>query len=148
MNPQMPLMLNISEEPKKRLSRKESKEAVKQPKEIMSAAPLNSIAQSVKQTPKRNHMGLTNDWRIETQESVESGISPRERQNRKVISYIKKNFKINNECPPTTVDFYRVGKVLGKGAFGKVNIALQVVADQLVAIKSINTSHFKDEKQS
>jgi len=44
MNPQMPLMLNISEEPKKRISRKESKEAVKQPKEVISAAPLNSIA--------------------------------------------------------------------------------------------------------
>lgn len=123
MNAPVPLLLNPSEEPKKRISRKDSKEAVKIQKEVVSAAPLNSMAQSVKPTPKKE-IGLTNDWRIETQESVDSGISPRERQNRKVISYIKKNFKVNKECPPTTVDFYRVGKVLGKGAFGKVNIAL------------------------
>lgn len=38
--------------------------------------------------------------------------------------------------------------MLGKGAFGKVNLALQMLAHQYVAIKSINTSHFSEESQS
>jgi hypothetical protein len=46
----------------------------------------------------------------------------------KLIHHIKESFSKNGECPATTVEFYRIGKVLGKGAFGKVNIALQVVA--------------------
>ena len=46
------------------------------------------------------------------------------------------------------MEFYRVGKVIGKGAFGKVNIAMQVIAKQLVAIKSINTTQFKDDVQT
>lgn len=42
----------------------------------------------------------------------------------KLVHHIRKTFKLTKECPPTTVEFYRVGKVLGKGAFGKVNIAM------------------------
>lgn len=38
--------------------------------------------------------------------------------------------------------------MLGKGAFGKVNLALQLMANQHVAIKSINTTHFSEEAQS
>lgn len=64
---------------------------------------------------------------------------------RKLVSLIKQSMRTLGECPPTTVDFYRIGKVLGKGAFGKVNLARHLVTDQLVAIKSINTSAFKKE---
>ena len=37
---------------------------------------------------------------------------------------IKESFKSTENAPQTTVDFYRVGKVLGQGAFGKVNLAM------------------------
>lgn len=62
-------------------------------------------------------------------ESFESlgGLTPREKHHRKLVRHVRQTFLKTGECPETTVDFYRVGKVLGKGAFGKVNIAMQVL---------------------
>jgi serine/threonine protein kinase len=80
----------------------------------------------------------------QTVESIDSKLTARERQQKTLINFIKQQ----HECPCTSVDFYRVGRVLGKGAFGKVHIAIQVLTKQLVAIKSINTEHFKDSGQS
>ena len=42
-------------------------------------------------------------------------------------------------------EFYRIGKVLGKGAFGKVNLAIHKESGDLVAIKSINKSYLIDK---
>jgi serine/threonine protein kinase len=41
----------------------------------------------------------------------------------------------------TTIDCYRVGKVLGRGAFGKVNLAVHKLTKKFVAIKSINKQY-------
>ena len=35
---------------------------------------------------------------------------------------------------------YRIGRVLGRGAYGKVNIAAQKLSKKLCAVKSINMS--------
>lgn len=40
--------------------------------------------------------------------------------------------------------YYRVGKVLGKGAFGKVNLAIDRSNGKLVAIKSLNKHYLSD----
>lgn len=40
--------------------------------------------------------------------------------------------------------FYRVGKVLGKGAFGKVNLAIHRETGDLVAMKSLNKQYLSD----
>ena len=37
----------------------------------------------------------------------------------------------------TTPEFYRVGKLLGKGAFGKVNLAQHKLTGHFVAVKSL-----------
>lgn len=47
--------------------------------------------------------------------------------------------------PETLVEWYKIGKVMGKGAFGKVNLAIHRLATKFVALKSINKSVMKDE---
>ena len=62
---------------------------------------------------------------------------------------IKRMIKMNLKryfCPPvTTLEMYKIGRVLGKGAYGKVNIALQKLSKKLCAVKSINLSKIKTD---
>ena len=71
-------------------------------------------------------------------------LTPRSKQMRKLIKLIKLSYTKSGKPPSTTVDFYRVGKVLGRGAFGKVNLAVHKLTQQLCAIKSINKTAFSD----
>jgi serine/threonine protein kinase len=50
---------------------------------------------------------------------------------------VKKAFKRHHEPPRTTVDFYRIGRILGKGASGKVNLAMHKLTRKICAVKSI-----------
>ena len=47
--------------------------------------------------------------------------------------------------PPTTMKFYKVGKVLGKGAFGQVTLGIHKLTGSLVAIKTINKGLMTNE---
>jgi serine/threonine protein kinase len=58
---------------------------------------------------------------------------------------IKDCFANHGKAPKTQVELYKIGKMLGKGAFGKVNLGLQRLTRKLVAIKSINMEFMKDE---
>lgn len=119
--------------------------------------PTNSVANSVADRCNNSintsmALGMPDneivDDRLQTQDSIanDPNLSPREKIIKKLTKYITKNYQRGNEaCPPTTVDFYRVGKVLGKGAFGKVNLALHQLTKRMVAIKSINKSYFNEE---
>ena len=57
-----------------------------------------------------------------------------------ISSYIKSFHKRHGEYPTTKMKFYKYGRLLGKGAFGKVNLSLHVLTGRLVAIKSFNKS--------
>lgn len=50
------------------------------------------------------------------------------------------------EPPVTTTDFYKIGKMLGRGAFGKVSLGMHKLARKLVAIKALNKSFLEDER--
>ena len=49
----------------------------------------------------------------------------------------------NEKYPKSQLNFYKYGRLLGKGAFGKVNLALHICSGRLVAIKSFNKSKLK-----
>ena len=63
-----------------------------------------------------------------------------------MIRAIKKSFLTYKEPPVTTTDFYKIGKMLGWGAFGKVSLGMHKLARKLVAIKALNKSYLEDEK--
>ena len=82
-------------------------------------------------------MPKQSDERLETFESNFSS-TPQTKEVEKLVAQIKSNFDQMGKAPETTAKFYRIGKILGKGAFGKVNLAIHRLAARLVAMKSIN----------
>lgn len=48
-----------------------------------------------------------------------------------------------NTIPPTTLNFYMIGKILGKGAFGKVNLCIHKLSSKFVALKSLKKNALK-----
>ena len=56
----------------------------------------------------------------------------------KLSNYIKDYYKKFQSYPPTQINFYKYGRLIGQGAFGKVNIGLNVLSGRVVAIKSFN----------
>ena len=57
------------------------------------------------------------------------------------------SFNQKGDAPETTPDFYRAGKMLGRGAFGKVCLGMHKLTRKMVAIKSINKEYLSEEKQ-
>jgi serine/threonine protein kinase len=72
-------------------------------------------------------------------------LTPRSKEVFLIKELIKDCFKKHQKPPKTQVELYKIGKVLGKGAFGKVNLGLHRLSRKLVAIKSINMDFMKDE---
>ena len=52
--------------------------------------------------------------------------------------YIKEYYRRYNKYPNTNLNFYLYGRLIGQGAFGKVNIGLNILTGRVVAIKSFN----------
>lgn len=56
-------------------------------------------------------------------------------------------FKEYGNIKTSSCDFYRIGRVLGRGAFGKVNLACHKVCEHLIAVKSIEKKVLRNEKE-
>ncbi len=63
----------------------------------------------------------------------------------KLIQYNRMYFSQNGEFPETTLEYYKMVKLIGKGAFGKVALAIHKLTGKYVAIKTIEKDHLKDE---
>jgi serine/threonine protein kinase len=59
-------------------------------------------------------------------------------QSIKLSQFIKNYYIKNNSYPNTTLNFYRIGRIIGQGGFAKVNLGLNVLSGRIVAIKSLN----------
>lgn len=59
----------------------------------------------------------------------DEGLSPRGKEKKRLVKMIKMSFKKLNEPVKTTAEFYRIGKMLGKGAFGRVNLAIHKLCE-------------------
>lgn len=75
-------------------------------------------------------------------------LSPRSKEKKRIIKLIKVSFNKLKEAPKTSAEFYRIGKMLGKGAFGRVNLAIHKLTEQLVAVKSINKQFLNEDESS
>ena len=58
---------------------------------------------------------------------------------------IKEYYKQTLCYPNTDLNFYKFGRVIGRGAFGKVNIGLNILTGRIVAIKSFNKKNLVSE---
>ena len=68
------------------------------------------------------------------------------RQSEKLTKYIKNYYNKYNDYPSSNIKFYKFGRVIGKGAFGKVNLGLHILTGRIVAIKSFNKTKINNEK--
>jgi serine/threonine protein kinase len=65
-----------------------------------------------------------------------------------LVTHIYNSFTQLDSPVTTTSDFYRVGKCLGKGAFGKVNLAQHKLTGHFVAVKSVKKTDLEDQSGS
>lgn len=67
------------------------------------------------------------------------------REKEKIAHYINQYYSSNGVYPETQFSFYKYGRLIGKGAFGKVNLALHIGSGRLVAIKSFNKTKLRSK---
>lgn len=63
----------------------------------------------------------------------------------KLVKFTQAYIKKHNELPPTTLDYYKYIKLVGKGAFGKVTLGEHKLTGKQVAIKTIEKAYMKDD---
>jgi serine/threonine protein kinase len=59
---------------------------------------------------------------------------------------IKMAFKRYEEPPKTKLDWYMLGRVLGRGSCSKVNLALHILTRKVVALKSVNKNYLEQQR--
>jgi len=67
----------------------------------------------------------------------------REKEMLETVKLIR--IKAKNNDLKTDIAFYKIGKILGKGAFGRVSLGIHKLTGKLVAVKSINKQVMTDE---
>lgn len=105
------------------------------------------IIKKPEKKPVKTHRRVNSDGQKLSKAPSSNLISPNpEEANREsVIDSIKNIFEIG--IPLTTkLEYYRLGKPLGKGAFGKVYLGIHKLSGLKVAVKTIEKSFMQDER--
>ena len=63
-----------------------------------------------------------------------------------LVQYIDEFYRLRKALPPTTSFYYKFLKVIGKGAFGKVSLAVHKLSGRFVAVKSLDKAYLKEER--
>ena len=69
-------------------------------------------------------------------------------QSNNLSIYISSYKKKYNEYPETSVSFYKYGRLIGQGAFGKVNLGLNILSGRVVAVKSFNKQKLSEKENT
>lgn len=71
-----------------------------------------------------------------------------EREQWEIKKKIRMNFIKRGDAPETELLFYKIGSLIGKGSFGKVNLGLHKLTRQMVAIKSISWARNRADSEA
>jgi len=63
-----------------------------------------------------------------------------------MLFIIWNSFWETGKPPKTTEEFFKFGRILGRGAFGRVHLAMHKVVRKCLAIKVLNKQFLNDEK--
>ena len=139
---------NKNSKSKKINSKKEEKEKLEIKYDKYNSNDKNIKNNLKKEKESKNENTKKNLEQSESKKDLEITISTKSAGNRdynyymkqsnKLSIYIKNYYKKFQSYPPTTINFYKYGRLIGQGAFGKVNIGLNVLSGRVVAIKSFN----------
>lgn len=72
--------------------------------------------------------------------------SPRVLEIINLTNWIVRFFKLYRDAPKTLPEFYRIGKTIGRGAYGKVNLGMHMLTRKLTAIKIISKDYLSTDK--
>lgn len=70
--------------------------------------------------------------------NIQINIEEIKKERLKLIKKISTTFKVKNKAPATSQEYYKILSMIGKGAFAKVYLGLQILTGKFVAIKLID----------
>ena len=101
----------------------------------------NLVKRNFKQENPNSYLNISNSSILSTMK--DSNYYNRESET--LSKYIKEYYETHNKYPETNLSFYKFGRIIGKGAFGKVNLGLNLLTGRIVAIKSFNKQNIISE---